>query len=224
VTNGATALTQVTAGTGYTVSEAGSGSTPLSQYTATLSCTNAASGSSTTLPTVVGGAITPQMGDVVTCTITNTKKAANATLLITKSSLISSDGVSGANPKSLPGAIVQYSLRVQNSGPTAVDNNTVFLVDQLPANISVGTAASPAFVQGSPTSALTFNAATDVRYSNQATAPTSFAACSASPHNYTPLSAYDPAVKYICINPKGSMAGSTGTPTSFTITFNAQVN
>lgn len=223
IANGATAQTQVNAGTGYTLNEAAAGTTVLSQYNASLLCTNAAT-SSTVLPTVVGGAITPQMGDVINCTITNTKKPSNAALQITKTSLVSADGVSGTNPKALPGAIVRYSLFVENLGPSIVDSNSVFLVDMLPALLSVGTAAAPAFVQGSPTSNLTFAAAADIRYSNQSTPPTSFAACSAAPHNYAPVSAYDPAVRFICINPKGSMAGSTGIPPSFTVSFNARVN
>ena len=51
------------------------------------------------------------------------------------------------------------------------------------------------------------------------TPPASFAACT-----YTPTAQYDPLVRYICINPKGTMAGSTGTPPSFTVTFAARVN
>ena len=47
---------------------------------------------------------------------------------------------------------------------------------------------------------------------NAATAPASFAACT-----YSPVAAYDPAVRYVCLRPQGSMAGSTGTPTSFTL-------
>jgi hypothetical protein len=31
-------------------------------------------------------------------------------------------------------------------------------------------------------------------------------------------------VKFICFNPKGTMAASTGTPPKFTLAFNAQVN
>ncbi len=223
VTNAATPLTQVTSGTAYNLSEAGAGATALAQYTSTLSCTNAAT-STTTLPTVVGGSITPQMGDVVTCTITNTKKPTNAVLTIVKSSTVLSDPVNGAsNPKAIPGAIIRYSLLVANTGTQTVDSNTIFLIDSLPSQISVGSSATPSFTQGAPTSALTFTAGTDLRYSNQTTAPATFAACSAAPHNYTPVSAYDPALKHICINPKGIMAGSTGTPPSFTITFQAQI-
>jgi hypothetical protein len=31
-------------------------------------------------------------------------------------------------------------------------------------------------------------------------------------------------VRFICINPKGTMAGSTGTPPSFSISLNALIN
>jgi hypothetical protein len=65
VTNGATALTQVSAGTGYSMGEAASGTTALTQYTATMACTNANGSSATTLPTAVPGPITPALGDVI---------------------------------------------------------------------------------------------------------------------------------------------------------------
>lgn len=218
VANGSTPQTQVSAGTAYRFAEAAAGTANLGQYTAVLTCANGAS-SSTVLPTSVGGSVTPQMGDVINCTITNTKRASNASLDISKSSALVSDPANGTvNPKAIPGAIVRYSLLVQNSGPAAVDNNSVFVVDTLPLQISVGTAASPIFTQGSTTSGLSFNAATDIRYSSAALAPASFAACS-----YTPVAAYDPAVKYVCLRPQGAMAGSTGIPTSFTLSLQAQI-
>lgn len=219
VTNGATAQTQVTAGTAYSLNESPSGTTILGQYNAAMVCTNAAS-SSTVLPTSPGGSVTPQMGDIISCVVTNTKRASNATLNIAKNSSLVSDPVNGAtNPKAIPGAILRYSFVVQNSGPAAVDNNTLLIVDTLPLQITVGTAAAPVFTQGSPTSGLTFNAATDIRYSNSATKPASFAACT-----YTPVAAYDPAVKYVCLRPQGAMAGSTGVPTNFTISIQGQLN
>jgi len=94
----------------------------------------------------------------------------------------------------------------------------VLLIDSLPSQMLVGTAATPTFTQGTPTSGLTFTASTDIRYATGATAPTTFAGCT-----YTPTSAYDAAVKFICVNPKGTMAGSTGTPPNFTISFRAQM-
>ncbi|MDX8358305.1 CshA/CshB family fibrillar adhesin-related protein [Sphingopyxis terrae] len=219
VSNGSTPQVQLSAGTAYSLSEAAAGTTTLGQYTATMSCTNAAA-SSTPLPTSPGGSVTPQMGDVIACVITNTKRGSNATLAIAKSSTLVSDPVNGTtNPKAIPGAVVRYSFTVQNSGPTATDSNSVFIVDSLPAQISVGTAASPVFTQGSPTSALSFSAASDIRYSNAATAPASFAACT-----YSPVAAYDPAVRYVCLRPQGSMAGSSGTPTSFTLSIEGRIN
>lgn len=219
LSNASTPQTQVAAGTAYSFDEAASGTTSLAQYTGALSCTNAAS-SSTVLPTSVGGSVTPQMGDVISCTITNTKRASNATLDIAKSSVLVSDPTNGTiNPKAIPGAVVRYSILVRNTGPAAVDSNTVLIIDTLPLQIDVGSAASPIFTQGSPTSGLTFNSGTDIRYSNAATRPASFAACS-----YTPLAAYDPAVTYICLRPQGTMAGSTGTPTSFTVSIQGQIN
>jgi uncharacterized repeat protein (TIGR01451 family) len=219
VTNAATPQTQVAAGTAYTLGEAASGTTNLGQYSSAMVCTNAAS-SSTVLPSTPGGSVTPQMGDVISCVITNTRRASNATLDMTKTSALVSDPVNGTtNPKAIPGAIVRYSFQVQNSGPAAVDNNTLLIVDTLPLQITVGSAASPIFTQGSPSSGLTFSSATDIRYSNSATKPATFAACT-----YTPVAAYDPAVKFVCLRPQGAMAGSTGTPPSFTISLQAQMN
>ena len=219
VTNGTTPQVMVTPLTAYTFAELGAGVTSLTQYTSAMTCTNAFTGSATTLPTTVGGTVTPRMGDVISCTITNTRRAGNATLTLVKTSNVMSDPVNGTtNPFAIPGAIVRYSILVTNTGPTAVDSNSVLLIDALPAQMRVGSAAAPAFTQGSPTSGLTFNTTNDIRYSNAATAPTTFAGCS-----YTPVSAYDPAVKFVCFNPKGTMAGSSGTPPSFTVSLQAQM-
>lgn len=217
---GTTPQYQGIAGTAYKLYEEGTGATSLLQYTATMACTNAYSGSSTALPTTPGGTITPQMGDVVTCTITNTRLGNNATLTIIKTATPISDPVNGAtNPKLIPGAIVRYSFAVTNTGNSTTSNNSVWLIDALPSQMHVGTAATPVFTQGTPSSGLTFNAANDIRYSNSATAPTSFSGCT-----YTPNAAYDPAVKFVCLNPKGTMAASGGNPTNFTISIQARVN
>lgn len=219
LTNASTPRYQGGAGTTFTLSEQGAGTTVLAQYTAALSCSNANTGSGTTLPTSVGGVVTPQMGDVIACTVTNTKRGANATLSVVKDSSTLSDPYRGtANPLTIPGAIVRYTVQISNSGPAPVDLNSIVITDPLPAGVAIGTASAAAFVDGSPSSALTFNAANDIRFSNAATAPATFASCS-----YTPVSGYDPAVRYVCINPKGIMAGSTGTPPSFTVAFNVQV-
>ncbi len=219
LTTATTGQFQVTAGTAYTFGEQPAGTTVMAQYTSTMGCINSYAASTTTLPTTVSGSITPLIGDVVACTITNTKVAANASLTVLKSSTIISDPVNGTtNARFIPGAIVRYTFTVANSGPSAVDNNTVLLIDALPSQLSVGTAASPSFAQGSQTSGLTFTAGTDIAYSNSATAPTTYAGCT-----YTPVAAYDPAVRFICINPKGVMAGSNGTAPGFTLSIQASI-
>ncbi len=74
-TSATTAATAVTAGTTYTLTEAmaaGSSST-LADYTGSIACTNATTGTGTTLPSGTGTSfsITPAAGDAITCTITN---------------------------------------------------------------------------------------------------------------------------------------------------------
>lgn len=57
----------------------------------------------------------------------------NVALTVQKSALVLSDGVSAANPKALPGAVVQYCLTVANGTLTTPANN-VTLTDVVPAN------------------------------------------------------------------------------------------
>jgi uncharacterized repeat protein (TIGR01451 family) len=218
LSNARTPQLQAVAGQAYRLEELGAGATVLAQYTQSLACSNAAA-SSTSLPGSLEAIFTPAMGDVITCTVTNTKRPANATLQVAKNSQIISDPVNGSlAPKGIPGAIVRYSIAVQNSGPSTVDLNAVFIVDALPPQIRVGSAATPIFLQGTPASGLVFNAGTDIRYATGPGVPTSFAACT-----YTPVAAYDPAVRYVCFRPRGNMAGSTGVPPSFMISFNSQL-
>jgi uncharacterized repeat protein (TIGR01451 family) len=220
VTNGSTAQTQVTAGTAYALSEAASGSTDLSQYTSAISCTNGSLTSSTALPTSVPGAITPVLGDVITCTITNTAKAANATLTITKSATLVSDPVNGAtNPKYIPGAVVRYSITVANTGTLAVDASTIVVADPLPTTVTYNAASPVQFTNGAVTSGLNpFNAATMVTFSSQPGG--------GAPFTYAPnTGGYDANVKGVRIAPTGTMAGATaaGNP-SFTVSFLTRVN
>ena len=83
------------------------------------------------------------------------------------------------NPKSIPGAMQVYTLRITNQGAGSVDNNTVAIVDAVPANTALfvqdlGVAGSGpvAFTNGTPSSALTYtfsgpgNAGDDLEFSN----------------------------------------------------------
>lgn len=210
---------QGSAATSYSFSETGSGSTALDQYTSTMSCTNLWASSSTTLPTSPGGTVTPQYGDVISCTITNTKRANNVQLSVTKVSIPVSDPVNGTiNPLMIPGAVVRYTIYVQNSGENRPDTGSILIVDGLPSQLSVGTASSPVFTQGTPTSGLSFNTTTGIRYSNSATKPTQWTQCT-----YSPVSQYDPAVKFVCLQPTGRMNASTGTPPNFSISIEGKI-
>jgi uncharacterized repeat protein (TIGR01451 family) len=219
LTTAATAQTQVTSGTTYSLSEVAAGTSDFSQYIATMACVNAAGSSTTALPTSAPGSITPVLGDVVTCTITNTKRAANATLTVVKSSSLVSDPVNGAtNPKMIPGAVVRYSITVANTGTLAVDASTIIITDALPSGISYNAASPVQFSNGTPVSGLSaFNAATMVSFSSQASG--------GAPYTYSPNTAgYDSNVKGIRIAPGGVMAGATaaGQP-SFTVSFLTQI-
>lgn len=213
---GDTTLTVVTASQSYTVDEAASGTTVLGNYTATLGCTNATTGSTTALPTTVGGAITLRPGDSVTCTITNTRKAM-ALLQINKTSAVISDPVNGTvNPKLIPGAVVEYTITVRNVGAGAVDASTVVVLDVMPAEMAFAVTSPVTFTNGTTSSGLTFTTA-NVTYSQ---APGGIA-----PYTYTPTGTYDGRVTGIRIAPTGTMpAATSGTAQpSFTIRFRAQV-
>jgi len=74
-----------------------------------------------------------------------------AAIAVTKSSVVVSDPFNGTtNPKSIPGAVVEYCLDVNNTGAAAA--GTIILTDAIPANTT--------FVAGSIKSASTGAAAT----------------------------------------------------------------
>lgn len=216
VTGGNTGLVQVTPGTAYTLDEIMSGPGSLTQYTSTLSCTNATNGVTTTFPTTVPGNITPVLGDIISCVVTNTRLAGNATLVVTKTSTVLSDGVSAANPKSIPGAIVRYTITVQNTGNLSVDANSIVVVDSFPANFTLDASTPFTFTEGTrPSNLNAFNQGTMVTYSNTGSAP--FTA---------PLgSGYNAAIRAFRFAPTGTMqAANASGPSSFSISFVGRLN
>ena len=217
IANGDTGLVQVVAGTAYTLDEIAAGTTNLGNYRATMSCSNATSGSTTALPGAVGGTITPRLGDTVTCTILNTRLA-TAVLVVEKTSTVISDPVNGTNnPKLIPGAVVEYAINVRNVGARAVDASSIVMVDVMPADMAFQVTSPITFTNGPTPSGLnTFNRTTMVTYSQ--------AAGGAAPYTYTPSGTFDPRVRGIRIAPTGTMAGATSTTQpSFTIRFRAQL-
>lgn len=126
----------------------------------------------------------------------------------------------------VPGNDVTYTINVSNIGAVDAGENSVVLIDNLPAEITFfnGDADGPGagtdpvnFTEIEPTGLDPFVFVNDVGFSNAATAPGDFAAC-----DYTPIAGYDPAVTFICFNPKGVFL--TGDPApSFSVSFRARI-
>ena len=162
----------------------------------------------------------------------NVAVTSGPTLTHLKSVSVLSDPLNNTtNPKSIPGALQVYTLRITNQGAGSVDTNTVAIVDAIPANTALfvqdlGAAGSGpvAFTNGTPTSALTYtfsglgNAADDVEFSNNG----------GTSWTYTPVAnanGCDPAVTNIRVKPKGTMAGASGAGNPFfEVRFRVRVN
>jgi len=116
-----------------------------------------------------------------------------------------SDPVNGTTfPKFIPGSLAQYIIITANSGGPA-DINTTVITDPIPANTLLN--SSPvSFTQGTPSSTLTFNPATDVSYSNNGGTT-----WTATP-SFDPITGCDttsPPITNIRANPKGTFYGSS---------------
>lgn len=150
---------------------------------------------------------------------------AAASLLVAKSSEPFVDGGAGTGSGLfLPGDDVLYTISVSNVGDGDVIDDTVFVVDTLPDDLiffngdANGSAPGTARVLVSANSSnLTFNEGTDLAFSDAATPPADFAACT-----FSPSAGYDSAIRHICLNPKGSFAAGTPAP-EFTVQFRAQI-
>ena len=119
----------------------------------------------------------------------------------------------------LPGTDVIYDITVTNEGTGATDPDSLFLVDRLPPEVAFrrGAAGSEAVTFTETGTGLTYAYATDIGYATGTTAPTGMAQCT-----YAPQPGYDPAVTFVCFNPKGAMAAGDPDPT-FTFSFRARI-
>jgi hypothetical protein len=216
VTGGDTGLVQLNPGTAYSLDEIMSGLGSLTQYTQALACTNATNGVTTSFPTTVPGSITPVLGDVITCVLTNTRLTGNATLVVTKTSTVLSDGVSGANPKAIPGARVQYTITVSNTGNLSVDGNSIVIEDPFPPDFTFDASTPMTFAVGN-SGLNAFNQSTMVTYSSQPGGGAPFTA---------PLgSGYNSNLTGLRFQPSGTMGGATSTgPRTFSFTFVGRID
>ncbi len=141
-------------------------------------------------------------------------------LTTVKFSTLLSAPMTGA-PKRIPGAVVRYDITVTNSGPGAVDANSLVITDPVPANSALYVATTSGdpvvFINGGTASGLTWSYASHVRYSS---------AGISGPWDYTPspdANGFDPLVRAIRITPAGAMsAAGSGNP-SFTLQFRVRI-
>ncbi len=134
-------------------------------------------------------------------------------LTVIKTSIVASDPVSTANPKSIPGSVTEYNISVASPSSYTVSSNTIFVVDVTPSNTSLivaniaGAGSGPAsFTAGTTTLTYAFtslgSAADDIEFSNNNMAS----------WTYTPVAdgnGADSTVTHIRFNPKGTMAASS---------------
>lgn len=134
-------------------------------------------------------------------------------LVISKTSTTVSDGISASNAKSLPSAIMEYTISATSPSAYTVSSNTIFIGDSTPANMAMvvtniaGAGSGPAlFTAGS--SALTYNftslasATDDIEFSDN----------NGATWTYTPTAnanGVDPLVTTVRLRPKGTMAASS---------------
>lgn len=188
------------------------------------------------LPVPAGVAI----GSILTSTATlngqtsefggNVVVTGGPSLIHLKSVAVVSDPVNNqSNPKSIPGALQLYTLRLTNQGAGGVDSNSIMLTDPVPPNTALhvldiaGAGSGPvAFVDGSPSSGLTYTftslaSTTDsVEFSNDGGVT----------WTYTPVAnanGVDPAVTHIRVRPQGAMAGASGGNPWFEVRFRVRV-
>ncbi len=150
------------------------------------------------------------------------KRSCLPIVTVTNSSTLFDDGSSPLFHT--PGKDVIFKKTVSRNEAAPISTDTVVIIDSVPASMTFFNgdydgpgAATSAIGFVNYGSGLTFNIATDIRYSNAAVAPTSFAACT-----YTPTAGYDPNVRHICANPKGSFIGGAG-GSSFELYFRARI-
>lgn len=148
----------------------------------------------------------------------------NPLLQVSKTSAVFSDPVNGtAGPKAIPGAFVDYTVSLTNQGIGPVDAGTVEITDPVPANtalyVDTSGGAPITFSDGSPSSGLTYNYVTDLRFTDNAGG--------VGPFDYTPVpdtQGFDPLVTAYRIILGGAMNGNSGSgDPNFNIVFRVRI-
>lgn len=161
----------------------------------------------------------------------NVVVTAGPALQVTKQVSSLSDPLNGGtNAKSIPGAVKLYVVQVENQGTGGVDNDSLVVVDKIPANtrLFVGDLGAPgsgpvSFVNGSTSSALTWT----FTALNSSTDDLDFSNDGGATWSYVPVpdaAGTDAAITDIRMKPKGLMPGQGSGSPSFSLQFRVLVN
>ena len=140
-----------------------------------------------------------------------------AGLTVEKTIEVLSDGGNGT-PKAIPGAEVEYTIRVTNTGADPIEANSIFIRDLLPPELKLVLSPNDpvVLVEGTPASGLTLSydnlssTSDDVSFSNDG--GNSFITPNVDSNG---LDQTVPPIDYLQINPQGMMPGNSGVPPSF---------
>jgi len=166
----------------------------------------------------------------VSHTVADTMIVGNASMILLKTSNVISDPVNaGANPKRIPGSVIEYTIIATNTGFGYVDDGSVILNDPIPAQTTLylGNPADPAqFIDGATVSGLNYtftslaSTTDDIAFSNDGGGTFITPSVDAAGFDITV-----PAINFVRINPKGEMSGTDGVNNpSFNMTFRVQVD
>ena len=126
-----------------------------------------------------------------------------------------------------PGSDMLYTLEVESVGTAPADEDSLFLVAAVPdevtfynGDIDDGGPETGTIQFVNAFSGVTFNEATDLRFSNAIAKPNDISDCT-----YSPVAGYDPAVRHICFSPKGQLLGGAIQPNAeFSLTYRCRID
>lgn len=116
----------------------------------------------------------------------------------------------------VPGADLIYTITLENTTGAPVDGDTLLIIDTLPPEVIFFNGdvdgAGPlqntiSFTQTGNT--LTFDPVADIGFSNSQVRPADFSDC-----DYSPTLGFDPAIRFVCINPKGIFEAGPPNPSA----------
>jgi uncharacterized repeat protein (TIGR01451 family) len=183
-----------------------------------------------TMP-IGGGAVTPiasgnPLGVYMKDLASHVAPPAQTLITLVKASSVFSDPVNGTTtPKRISGAVITYSIVTTNSGQGSVDNNEIILTDPIPADTDFivndfeGAGSGPiAFINGSPSSGLTYTLSNATFFSDTA-------CTNAIPLGIPDINGVNATIRCIRVNPQGVFVADDATPPSpnFTISFRARI-